>query len=74
MQNLQQQLESRTSEHGKLVSLFNTLQRGTDLDATTMLARLRMGASIDELLGMSAGSNPSSMRFVHVYLETVGGH
>ncbi len=57
MQNLQQQLDSRTSEHGKLVSLFNALQHGSDQDATSILARLRMGSSIDELLEIPAGSN-----------------
>lgn len=63
MQNLQQQLEGKTGEHTKLVNLFNAMQRGSDQEATTLLARLRLGADVDDLLTMVEATQVSS-RFV----------
>ena len=50
MQNLQQQLDRRNDEYGRLMHLFGALRSGTDVDATTLLARLRLGESIDDLV------------------------
>lgn len=61
MQNLQNQLHSKTDEHGKLKQLFDALQRGSDQEATTLLARLRLGDSIDDLLSyVGVGQQSSS--------------
>ena len=61
MQNFQQQLETKTEEHAKMVSLFNALQHGSDYEATTILARLRLGANIDDLVFfIGAGAAQSS--------------
>ena len=49
MQNLQQQLERSTVDNNKMQRVFNALQTGTDSESTTLLARLRLGATIDEL-------------------------
>ena len=59
MQNLQQQLESKSGEHSKLMNLFNAFQHGSDYEATTLLARLRLGANVDDLLSL-VGSTQSS--------------
>ncbi|KAK5168637.1 uncharacterized protein LTR77_005946 [Saxophila tyrrhenica] len=61
MQNLQQQLEARTADHGRLQNLFSLLQNGTDQEATSLLARMRMGAGVDELLSVAQPSPMSSM-------------
>lgn len=50
MQGLQQQLEQRTEDHDRLMVLMNALQHGSDDTATLLLARLRIGESIDELI------------------------
>ncbi|KAK3709951.1 hypothetical protein LTR37_010570 [Vermiconidia calcicola] len=50
MQNIQRQLESKTQEHGKLVNLFERLRHSTDNEAANILARLRLGACVDELI------------------------
>lgn len=50
MQGLQQQLEQRTEDHDRLMVLMNALQHSSDDIATLLLARLRIGESIDELI------------------------
>ena len=60
MQNLQQQLEATTTDRGKMQSLFNMLQHGSDQEATMLLATLRMGATIDELTDAPGGVNVPS--------------
>jgi hypothetical protein len=68
MQNLQQQLEVRTTDHERMQDLFNRLQNGSDQEATTLLATLRLGATIDELTGGSAGPSVPPMRYVYIVL------
>ena len=50
MQSLQSQLTTLSDEHKKLKDLFEALRRGNDQESTTLLAKLRMGDSIDNLL------------------------
>ena len=59
MQNLQQQLDMKTVEHDKLVTLLEMLRYSTDYDATTLFARLQLSASVDELIGFCT-LNPGS--------------
>lgn len=49
-QYLQHQLEYTTKEYDKLLAFLTALQNGSDFVATSLLARLRLGANIDELL------------------------
>lgn len=60
MQNLQNQLGSKTEQHDKLQRLFDALRRGSDQEATTLLARLRLGSTIDDLLAYVGEVEPSS--------------
>lgn len=60
MQNLQQQLTTRTADYTRLRSLFTALEQGTDQEATTLLARLRMGAGIEDLLDVDGNVQGSS--------------
>ena len=64
MQSLQQQLESKTEEYNRLMHFFITLQSGTDNQATTLLARLRLGESIDDLIGPVGSAQSSSPGYV----------
>lgn len=70
MQNLQQQLEIRSADYAKLQSVFAALEQGTDQEATTLLARLRMGASTEDLLHFTQSVHPSSRYFEQ--LEMLG--
>ena len=60
MQHLQQQIENKNQNLNRLMDLFNALQNGTDHEATTLLARLRLGESIDDLLSSVQPNQPSS--------------
>ena len=61
MQNLQTQLGNKTEDYDKLKQLFNAMQHGSDHEATEILARLRLGASIDHLLNYTdEGEVPTS--------------
>ena len=60
MQNLQQQLENKTEDYSRLMQLFNALQRTSDPEAATLLARLRLGESIDSLVVSIETSESSS--------------
>lgn len=60
MQNLQNQLRSTTEEKEKLEKLFNAMQTGTDHAAAELLARLKMGDTIDDLLSYIGESQPSA--------------
>lgn len=51
MQNLQQQLQARDHEIATTTRLLNMLQTSTDQHATELLARLRLGESVDEIVG-----------------------
>lgn len=50
MQGLQQQLDKRNEDHDRIMILMNALQHGTDDMATLLLARLRIGESLDKLV------------------------
>ena len=49
MESLRQRLDNRTKEYKCLIALFDALREGSDFEATTLLARLRMGESLDDL-------------------------
>ena len=59
MQHLQQQLDLKSLDNDRLRNLVSTLSEGTDHDATTLLARLRLGENLEDLLVALAadGSN-----------------
>lgn len=62
MQHLQNQLTSKSDDYDKLKQLFEAMQGGDNQRATMLLAKLRMGDSIDDLLsyvGESQGSSSS---------------
>lgn len=50
MQSIQQKLDSKTEICNRLMKLVYVLQYGSDQEATTLLARLRLGESIENLL------------------------
>lgn len=52
MQNLQNQLDTKSEDYSRLMQLFNALQQGSDHVATTILARLRLGESLENLIAM----------------------
>lgn len=52
MQNLQQQLERRNEDHDRLMTLFNAFQHGSDDLAANLLARLRLGESVETLVSL----------------------
>lgn len=56
-------LDDKTESCDKMVAIINALQSGSDADATLLLARMRLGASVDELLSLEGG-NPSSSEYV----------
>jgi uncharacterized protein YbaP (TraB family) len=62
MQNLQKQLTSKSEDLEKLKMLFEALSRGSDQQATMLLAQLRLGDSIDDLLSYISGDQQSSSR------------
>jgi ABC-type phosphate/phosphonate transport system ATPase subunit len=62
MQNLQKQLTSKSEDLEKLKMLFEALSRGSDQQATTLLAQLRLGDSINDLLSYISGDQQSSSR------------
>jgi hypothetical protein len=61
MQHLQQQLDIRNAELAQLQNLFNTMRYGSDQQATGLLARMRLGASAEEMLGIAGDPGPSSI-------------
>ena len=50
MQGLQQQLDQRNVDHDRLMILMNAFQHGSDDLATFLLARLRIGESVEQLV------------------------
>lgn len=50
MQNLQEKLDTSTRDYAKLLAIFRALQRSSDSEAANLLARIRLGSMIDELL------------------------
>lgn len=64
MQNLQQQLNTTSGDYGRLLDLFSAFQSGSDHEATTLLARLRLGESIDSLLTTVPSNQASRSRCV----------
>lgn len=50
LQNLQEQLDAHKREHAKLSAIFRALQQASDFEATSLLARIRLGSMVDELL------------------------
>jgi hypothetical protein len=66
MQSLQSQLGTMSDELEKLKQLFEALRRGNDQESTTLLAKLRMGDSIDDLLSyLGQGEQSSSAGYDH---------
>ena len=62
MQNLQQQLGAKTEDYDRLMNLFNALSERSDHEATTLLARIRLGEPVQNLIatieaaqGLSSG-------------------
>jgi hypothetical protein len=64
MQHLQQQLDIRNAEFTQLQNLFNAMRYASDQQATGLLARMRLGASVEELLGIAGDPGSSSIGFV----------
>jgi hypothetical protein len=62
MQNLQKQLNSKSEDLEKFKMLFEAFWRGSDQQATALLARLRVGDSIDDLLSYLSADQQSSSR------------
>ena len=60
MQSLQSQLGAMSDEYEKLKQLFEALRHGNDQESTTLLAKLRMGDSIDDLLSYLGQDEQSS--------------
>ena len=50
MQNLQNLLETKTEEHGRLSQLFDAMATSSDEGGAAILARVRMGYSVDRIL------------------------
>lgn len=50
MQNLQQMLDKKTEDFDRVMTLFSAFQHGSDELATNLLARLRIGESIESLV------------------------
>ena len=66
MQNLQQLLDKKNEDHDRLVVLFNAFQQGSVDQATNLLARLRIGESIESLAAEIEQSQASSRRCVRI--------
>ena len=71
MQNIQMQFDNSrednvrlANDNFKLTDLFDAFRSGTDHEATTLLARLRLGESIDELLSFAEATELSPSRCV----------
>ena len=50
MQNLQNLLDTKTEQHGRLSQLFEAMAASSDTQGAAILARVRMGYSVDAIL------------------------
>jgi hypothetical protein len=60
MQHLQQQLDIRNAEIAQLQNLFSAMRYGTDQQASGLLASMRLGASVEEMLEIAGDLASSS--------------
>ncbi len=49
MQNLQQNLQAQNEQYDRLKGLLDVMQGGSDFQATTILAEIRMGRDVEDL-------------------------
>jgi len=61
MQDLQQKLESRTQDLGRAMTVIEIMQRGSDQDATEVLARLRLGDTLQKVVDALEAKSPATM-------------
>ena len=48
-QNLQQKLEVKTRDYDRVMNVIQRLQSGSDNEAASLLARLRLGQSVEQV-------------------------
>ena len=61
MQHLQQTLETQTAHHGRLKGLLDVMQYGTDFEATSVLAQLRVCKDLEGFAAFFAAEDHVSI-------------
>jgi len=66
MQDLQQKLETRTHDLARAMTVLAVMQRGSDQDATEVLARLRLGDPLERVADALEAKSPPIMMTMYV--------
>lgn len=73
MQGLQQQLDQRNEDHDRLMTLLDAFRDSSDDIATLLLARLRIGESIEHLVASLEDQDEDRMVGQQDQLPELGG-
>lgn len=65
MQNIQQKLDSKTGDLDRAMAVLCRLQQGTDEEASEVLARLRLGESVENLANYFANQGSLNAGYVN---------